>query len=92
MLRFGQHCARLAPGYCPRTFHGDLLLFFATEDRLERFSPESGVVSITSDIVLHGIECRHVYMTDPIPIATIGRLLEQHLPALTSHLFGRETH
>jgi amino acid adenylation domain-containing protein/non-ribosomal peptide synthase protein (TIGR01720 family) len=92
MLRLGRHYALLAPGYRPGKFHGDLLLFVATEDRLERFSPEMWATYITGSIAVHEIQCRHAHMTDPIPIATIGRLLERHLQVLTSQTFRRETH
>jgi len=81
MLRYGQHCARLAPDFRPRLFRGNLLLFVAADVRRESFFPELWEPYVTGRIEVHELPCRHAHMTDPIPIATIGRLLEQHLQA-----------
>jgi thioesterase domain-containing protein len=90
MLRLGRHYALLAPRYRPGNFHGNLLLFVATEGRLERFSPELWAPYITGSIAVHEIQCRHAHMTDPTPLAAIGRLLERHLQTLTTQPLRRE--
>src|SRR5207248_2580552 len=82
MLRLGRHSARLAFDYRPRLFDGDMLFFMAAEDRIERFTPQDWAPYVTGEIEVREIPCRHDHMTDPIPIATIGRLLEQSLQAL----------
>lgn len=84
MLRYGQHCARLAPDFRPRPFRGNLLLFVAADGRREIFSPELWEPYITGQINVHEIPCRHARMTEPISIALIGRLLERHLQELNT--------
>ena len=82
MLRYGQHCAQLAPEFRPNVFRGDLLLFVATDGLRDSFYPELWQPYITGRIKQHDIPCRHAHLTQPIPIGRIGRLLEQHLRAL----------
>jgi thioesterase domain-containing protein/acyl carrier protein len=79
MLRYGQHCARLAPDFRPGVFRGDLLMFVATDGHRDSFYPELWQPYITGRIEQHAIPCRHARMTEAIPIALIGRLLQQHL-------------
>jgi thioesterase domain-containing protein len=77
MLRLGSRHALLTRQYRPRRFHGDILLFAATQAR--HASPKSWRPYVTGRIRVHDIPCRHPQMTDPIPIGTIGQLLNEYL-------------
>jgi thioesterase domain-containing protein len=79
MLRYGEHCARLAPDFRPSVFHGDLLMFVAADSPRDHFYPALWQPYITGRIAQHNIPCRHARMTEMIPIALIGRLLQRHL-------------
>ena len=65
---------RLSSTFIPRQFKGDLLLFTATEREsappTERWRPYvSGLIDV------HPVACRHGQMTEPGPLAEIGRVL-----------------
>jgi nonribosomal peptide synthetase DhbF len=79
MLRLLRHSGELMSGHQPGRFDGTLLLFVATEGQSKALSPELWAAHVTGEIDVHGIACRHDDMTQPLPIAAIGRLLEQHL-------------
>jgi FkbM family methyltransferase len=89
MLRLAKHNALLMAGFRPGRFEGDLLLFVATEGT-ELPSPEAWVAYVAGRIETHAVRCRHLGMTDPIPITTIGRLLERRLQALTPPLLVQD--
>jgi nonribosomal peptide synthetase DhbF len=84
ILRLLRHSSQLLPGFRPGRFDGDLLLFLAAQDRREFFSPDLWVPYVTGHIDVHWISCQHTRMIDPIPIAVIGRVLEQRLQGLNS--------
>jgi hypothetical protein len=65
---------RLGSTFIPRQFNGDLLLFTATQCEsvppTERWRPH-----VRGRIDIHPIACRHGQMTQPGPIAEVGRVL-----------------
>jgi len=81
MLRLGMHHALLMPHFRPPVFHGDVLLFVATENRFECLKPESWRDYVTGEIEVHRIDCAHAHMTDPVPIRKISRIVEDRLRA-----------
>ncbi|WP_089941954.1 alpha/beta fold hydrolase [Candidatus Entotheonella palauensis] len=72
--------AQLSQQFRPDRFQGDLLLFAATQGQSS--SPEAWRAYVTGHVRVHEIDCKHADLTLPASIATIGRLLEQHLQAL----------
>jgi thioesterase domain-containing protein/ubiquinone/menaquinone biosynthesis C-methylase UbiE/acyl carrier protein len=83
-LQLAAHSAQLLVGFRPGRFDGDLLLFLAAQDRQELFSPDLWAPYVTGHIEVRWIQCKHTRMIDPISIAAIGRVLEQHLQGLNS--------
>ena len=83
MLRLIAHNAQLGARFQPGVFDGDLLLFVASEDRAEVYSPTAWAPHVSGRITAHEIGCTHLQMTDPGPLARIGGLLDEHLRQLT---------
>jgi thioesterase domain-containing protein len=79
MARLVNRNARLMLGFQPDKFDGNLLFFSAVEERLENASPELWTPHLTGCIEVHGIQCRHSDMANPIYIAEIGRVLQRRL-------------
>jgi hypothetical protein len=69
---------RLGSTFMLRQFNGDLLLFTATQREspppTERWRPH-----VCGHIDIHPIACRHGQMTQPGPIAEVGRVLATEL-------------
>ena len=62
----------------PQLFHGDVLLFVATEG--EAKPPiESWRPYVDGQIKVHQIDCTHDAMMDPLPAAKIGKVLAAEL-------------
>ena len=76
--------SRLARSFLPRRFDGDVLLFAAIQgdSRPEAYKWKPYV---SGKIVVHEVDCEHVHMMRPIPLAQIGRVLANALdkPLLT---------
>jgi nonribosomal peptide synthetase DhbF len=74
MLEVYANNERLGDTFTPRQFNGDVLLFTATQRECapptERWRPY-----VTGRIDIHPIACRHDHMTQPGPIAEVGRVL-----------------
>jgi amino acid adenylation domain-containing protein len=69
-----KNTGRLGATFIPLLFNGDLLLFTATQSELaartEHWRPH-----VSGQINIHPIACRHEHMTQPGPIAEVGRVL-----------------
>jgi thioesterase domain-containing protein len=66
--------SRLASNFRPRRFNGDMLLFVATQG--EAPPPADRWASyVSGKIAVHEIDCEHVHMMRPIPLAQIGLVL-----------------
>jgi len=72
------HHDELRRRFSPGKFHGELLLFAATEGRAVPQSPERWRPYVNS-IEVHELQCHHTEMTDPGPLSIIGRAIQQHL-------------
>jgi amino acid adenylation domain-containing protein len=66
---------RLVAGHAWRRYHGDLLVFVAGRDR----TAASWVPYVGGHIEEHEIDCGHFEMTDPEPLAAIGRVVADRL-------------
>jgi nonribosomal peptide synthetase DhbF len=78
IARTSNNNVRLARSFIPKTFDGDLLFFVAVEDnsasRIDAWRPY-----VRGQIRVHQIASAHVRMTEPGPLAEIGRLLAAEL-------------
>ena len=66
--------SRLARAFLPRRFRGDVLLFAATQGN-SRPEPHKWQPYVSGKIAVHEVDCEHVHMMRPIPLAQIGRVL-----------------
>jgi nonribosomal peptide synthetase DhbF len=67
------------------TYHGDMLHFTATHDQTENApTTEAWKPHITGTIDTHNIDCSHIHMTEPTPLAHIGQLLATKLETLST--------
>ncbi|MFI0260845.1 amino acid adenylation domain-containing protein [Streptomyces sp. NPDC017056] len=73
---------KLLPTFSEGVFDGDLLYFHATEGKPDH-APTAGAWRhlVTGDIESHDIACTHHAMTQPGPLARIGRKVAAHLGA-----------
>ena len=82
--------SRLVPRYRFGVFAGDLVLFSATENiRASKPPPNTWSQYVEGRIEVVPIACEHVHMTQPEPLAEIGRILAaklrtKHEPKRTS--------
>ncbi|MGH3614200.1 MAG: alpha/beta fold hydrolase, partial [Pseudonocardia sp.] len=88
LLETYYHDVALRPSSAISCFHGDLLYFQATEDRpADAPGAESWRSLVSGSIETHKIAAAHTEMTQPAPLAEIGRVLATRLEVL-----GRWTH
>jgi thioesterase domain-containing protein len=70
--------SRLAKNFRPQLFTGDMLLIAATRGEVapatERWTPYVG-----GRIAVHEVDCEHVHMMQPAPLAKIGAVLAREL-------------
>ncbi|WP_306362423.1 non-ribosomal peptide synthetase [Nocardia sp. CC227C] len=71
--------ARTRTGYRRPVFHGDALYFHATVDTSEIFGPDGWRPYVTGDITGVDIEVTHDELTTPEALATVARVLDEHL-------------
>jgi len=76
--RIGSNNVRLAASFVPETFHGDLLFFLAAEDSSASPTDAWGPY-VDGQIRVHDIASAHARMTEPGPLAEIGRVLALEL-------------
>ena len=77
---------RLALDFTPGWFHGDLLLFNSTIDRVDdAATPEVWKPYVDGKIESHDITSRHNFMTQPGSLAQIGPILAAKLHEITSN-------
>ena len=64
----------LARNFVPQRFHGEVLLFAATQGG-SRPEPDKWKPYVNGNISIYEIHCEHEHMTRPVPLAKIGRVL-----------------
>ncbi|MFJ6194943.1 amino acid adenylation domain-containing protein [Micromonospora sp. NPDC092111] len=75
--------SRLAREYRPGHVDGEALLFVAARDRSAGTDPRAAWRDHLSGAVeVHDVDCRHNDMTQPEPLAAIGRVLAERLAAI----------
>ncbi|MGW1656974.1 alpha/beta fold hydrolase, partial [Streptomyces atratus] len=67
----------LIRNHVPQPFHGDLLLFVATQEQAG--DPRTWAPYVRGRIVTHEVACRHIDMMQPEPLAKIGSVLAERL-------------
>lgn len=60
-------------------YDGDILFFFADNKEGEHRLPSAWQAYITGKIEVHTVHCKHYEMTEPAPIRSIGKVLNQRL-------------
>ena len=73
-----ENSVRLMRTFLPQQFHGDILLFVATQGEAKP-SHEIWTPYVGGEIKVHRIDCTHESMMDPLPAARIGRILTTEL-------------
>jgi nonribosomal peptide synthetase DhbF len=69
---------RLARNFHPQRFRGDMLLFAATRGEAPP-APERWQPYVSGKIATHEVDCEHVHMLKPVPLAKIGEVLAREL-------------
>ena len=86
-----ENSTRLMKKFSPQRFHGDMLLFVATEGEakppIDTWKPY-----VDGQIKVHRIDCTHETMMDPAPVAKICRVLANELDNGASSLDSLPTH
>ncbi|MDP9968769.1 thioesterase domain-containing protein [Variovorax paradoxus] len=78
MQRVTRHNVSLLKDYTPKGYNGNLTLFVATHSRALP-SADVWLPFIAGKVNIHEIACRHGEMTDPTPMAQIGKILDAGL-------------
>jgi thioesterase domain-containing protein/acyl carrier protein len=70
--------SRLASEFLPRRFDGNILLFTASQSEVsppaDRWKPY-----VSGQIAIHEVDCKHIQMMQPVPLAKIGAVLAREL-------------
>ncbi|WP_461030048.1 hypothetical protein, partial [Streptomyces sparsus] len=77
---------RIAPGFTPEVYRGEVLFFDATGDAADPGDPalapakhEGWRRHVDGTLTVHPVPCGHYEMTEPEPLARIAELLAPHL-------------
>jgi nonribosomal peptide synthetase DhbF len=74
-----QHNSRLAAGYTPRGFSGDMLLFTARDDDDPVLPADRWKPYVAGNVMVHDIDCDHAHMMRSEPLSKIGPVLAREL-------------
>jgi nonribosomal peptide synthetase DhbF len=69
---------RLARNFRPQRFRGDILFFAATRGEVPP-APEQWQPYVSGKIATHEVDCEHVHMLKPVPLAKIGDVLAREM-------------
>ena len=85
LYRSYSHGTTLACAFEPGYFDGDVLFFTATDDAINRTTPQRTASAwrpfVGGGILDYGVDCEHSAMTAPDALATIGPVLARYLGA-----------
>jgi thioesterase domain-containing protein len=73
------HNSRLEQKFRAGRYDGDILFFFADIKEGEYRLPAAWQPYISGKIEVHTVHCKHYEMTEPAPLRSIGRILNQRL-------------
>lgn len=65
-------------------YDGDILFFFADVKEGEHRLPSAWQPYISGKLEVHTVHCKHYEMTEPAPLKTIGKILNQKLREITA--------
>ena len=65
-------------------YEGDILFFFADVKEGEHRLPSAWQRYISGKLEVHTVHCKHYEMTEPAPLKTIGKILNQKLREITT--------
>jgi nonribosomal peptide synthetase DhbF len=78
LINVMRHNSRLASEFLPRRFDGNILLFTASQSEAspsaDRWKPY-----VSGQIAVHEVDCKHIQMMQPVPLASIGAVLAREL-------------
>jgi nonribosomal peptide synthetase DhbF len=78
LIEVMRHNSRLASAFRPQPFDGNVLLFTARQG--EAAAPTDRWKSyIRGQVAVHDVDCKHIQMTQPVPLAKIGAVLATEL-------------
>ena len=60
-------------------FDGNILFFFADVKEGDHRLPSAWQSHITGKIEVHTVHCKHYEMTEPAPLRSIGKVINQRL-------------
>ena len=78
------HNSILEQRFRARQYQGDILFFFADVKEGEHRLPSAWQHYISGKPEVHTVHCKHYEMTEPAPLKTIGKILNQKLREITS--------
>ncbi|MGH3842872.1 MAG: alpha/beta fold hydrolase, partial [Pseudonocardiaceae bacterium] len=80
------HNLALRPTSAVGSFDGDLLYFHAMRDNpMDAPAGKAWRSAVTGRIETHEVACGHLDMTQPAPLAHIGRVVAEHLDVINKH-------
>jgi thioesterase domain-containing protein/malonyl CoA-acyl carrier protein transacylase/aryl carrier-like protein len=83
---------RIAPGFAPRVYDGDVLFFSAAEEPVAEGADDLALATgkaeawrpfVAGRFEEHGVPCGHYEMTEPEPVAAIGAVVAKTLRTLS---------
>jgi thioesterase domain-containing protein len=78
LIEIMRNNSRMAGEFRPRYLDGNMLLFTATRSEtaapVDRWRPY-----VRGRLAIHGVDCRHIQMMQPVPLAKIGAVLASEL-------------
>jgi len=78
ILQVMRNNTRLANKFVPRQFNGDMLFFAATRDESPS-AADSWKPYVSGKVAIYEIDCEHIHMMRPAPLAKIGSVLASEL-------------
>jgi pristinamycin I synthase 3 and 4 len=76
IVHWVRHTATLRRAFVPLAFKGDMMLF-ATPDSIQHAL--SWRPHVAGNVKSHVLSCRHEEMTNPVPIAVIGKMINREM-------------
>lgn len=85
------HNSRLERKFRADKYKGDILFFFADKKDAGHRLPSAWNAYVSGKIDIHSVHCKHYEMTEPAPLKTIGKILNERLRQLAQADQSAET-